>query len=241
MAGALVAPACAGEDDGSASADKDAYVSALASRWDEQEDNQFTPAENRCAAEAYVDVIGLQTLERAVSPDEIEDSPEKNLVDFGVEIDEEQARSIYEATRGCGDRRAAFLSGVTQSLGDWAGAEVDEACLDRGLDDDRFETFMVEQLQRGLSGPQSRRTLEMAEAYVDWISECIDLRAALVASLQDAVEDLASPDVVSCLGQQIDDDIARQAWIQLFVGYGTSVSSGPLAPVLAQCSVPAPA
>jgi hypothetical protein len=81
----------------------------------------------------------------------------------------------------------------------------------------------------------------MAEAYVDWISEGIDLRAALVASLQDAVEDLASPDVVSCLGQQIDDDIARQAWIQLFVGNGTSVSSGPLAPVLAQCSVPASA
>ena len=110
VATALVATACAGDDEGDASAgdrdgdgvDEAAYVTALASRWDEEEGNQFTSAENRCAAEAYVDVIGMEPLRRAVSPDEIRESPEKNLVDFGVEIDEEQARSIYEESRGCG-------------------------------------------------------------------------------------------------------------------------------------------
>jgi hypothetical protein len=236
---ALMVMACAGDDDASASADEDAYVSALASRWDNEEGNQFTPAENRCAAEAYLDVIGLAPLRRAVSPDEIGDSPEKNLVDFGVEIDEEQARSIYEGTRGCGDLRAAFLSDVAQALGDMSVAEVDEACLDQGLDNDRLETFVLEQLQRGQSGPRSRRTPQMAEAYVDWVGECVDLRAALVALLQGAVEDQASPGVLTCLEQQIDDDFARQAWIQLFIGDATSESSDPLTPVIAQCSAPA--
>ena len=76
----------------------------------------------------------------------------------------------------------------------------------------------------------------MAEAYVDWIGECVDLRAALVGSLQAAVEDQASPGSLTCFEQQIDDDLARQAWIQLFIGEAPTASSNPLAPVIAQCS-----
>lgn len=244
----LVAAGCGGDNgatgddaeievDAGSLDDRDAYVEALAFLWDRDENTQFTSEENRCAAEAYVEVIGVETLSEHASPEEIRAAPEKNLVDFGVEIDEQLAREIHEASSGCGDLRAAFLDGLTETLRGMTGGEIDEVCLDQSLDDSRLETFEVEQLQRGRSGPASRRTPEIAEMYVDWIDACVDLRGALTRSLQASIPEVrVSPSAASCIEREIDDDLARRSWIDLFIGETTSAAKDELTAVVEGCA-----
>jgi hypothetical protein len=210
-----------GDDDGGSPTDREAYVDALAFSMDEAEYNSFTPEENRCMAEAEVDVLGVDTLRDNVSPERIRSSPKTNLVDHGVEIDEQQARALYDAYSGCADLRRGLVDHTGQILRDMSGGgEVDVACLDQTLDDTMVEEFIVDAEQRGFqTGDESSQPPpELTEAYVDWLGGCIDLRGTLLSGLVSAITEDPElpPGAVGCIEQGFTDDVARRTWVDLF-------------------------
>lgn len=131
----VVVAGCGGGDE----ADRQDYVDALIAAAAE---NNLSDEENICFAEAIVDAAGVDKLRDAVTPEEIRDREPKttNVVDLGVEVDEEQGQDFYEQVRACVDLRALLIKG---QLGDAPVSEDATACLDRELTDDLLRRLMV--------------------------------------------------------------------------------------------------
>ena len=143
-----LAAAC-GDDDGGASggesgsAEGKEYVDAIVAS---NETSELTDEENECFARAFVDAVGVEQLQGAVSPDEIRANPETTPQEFGITIDDDQADAFWNDVNECMDVRAAFVEGMTE------GEDVSEEtvnCLEDAIDDDLLKRVMVTSLMEG--------------------------------------------------------------------------------------------
>jgi hypothetical protein len=143
---AALGAAC-GDDDGggggSSSAEGQEYVDAIVASND---DSELTEEENECFARAFVDAVGVEQLQGAVTPDEIREDPESSPGEFGITLDEDQADSFWEDVNECMDVRAAFVAGLTEGE-DMSQETVD--CLEDAIDDDLLKRVLVTSLMEG--------------------------------------------------------------------------------------------
>jgi hypothetical protein len=143
-----LAAAC-GDDDGggsggeSGSSEGQEYVDAIVASNDASE---LTDEQNECFARAFVDAVGVEQLQGAVSPDEIRANPETTPQEFGITLDDDQADAFWNDVNECMDVRAAFVEGMTE------GEDVSEEtvnCLEDAIDDDLLKRVMVTSLMEG--------------------------------------------------------------------------------------------
>jgi hypothetical protein len=141
--------AACGDDDGggsggeSSSDEGQEYVDAIVASND---DSELTDEENECFARAFVDAVGVDQLQDAVSPDEIRDNPQSSPEELGITLDDEQADGFWEDVNDCMDVRAAFVEGLT------AGENLSDetvGCLEDALDDDLLKRVFVTTLMEG--------------------------------------------------------------------------------------------
>lgn len=148
VAAALVLTAC-GDDDSSdgeqGGRDRGAYVDAIT---DVQQDPAATDDENRCLAEAFVDVVGVDQLVEEVTPEEIRDNPDTPPAEHGIEIDAEQGARFVELLGECTDVRGLMLDSIAAD----SGPDVAE-CFGQAMSDELFERYVVSIMFHGdLSG-----------------------------------------------------------------------------------------
>jgi hypothetical protein len=147
VVGALAA-SC-GEDDGggsggeSSSDEGQEYVDAIVASSDESD---LSEEENECFARAFVDAVGVDQLQDAVSPAEIRDNPESSPEELGISLDQDQADALWEDVIDCMDVRAAFVEGLTADR-DLSAETID--CLEEAIDDDLLKRVFVTSLIEG--------------------------------------------------------------------------------------------
>ncbi|MGH9231476.1 MAG: hypothetical protein ACRD07_22580 [Acidimicrobiales bacterium] len=155
--------AACGDDDGggggsggeSSSDDGQEYVDAIVASSDESD---LTDEENECFARAFVDAVGVEQLEGAVTPDEIRENPESSPEEFGISLDDDQVDAFWEDVNECMDVRAAFVEGLTEGE-DMSEETVD--CLEDAIDDDLLKRLLVTSLMEGddaLQGDEELRS-----------------------------------------------------------------------------------
>jgi hypothetical protein len=162
--------AACGDDDGggsgaeSSSDEGKEYVDAIVAS---NQDSELTDEENECFARAFVDAVGVDQLQEAVSPDEIRDNPESSPAEFGIALEEDKADAFWEDVNQCMDVRAAFVEGLTagENLSD---ETVD--CISDALDDDLLKRVFVTTLMEGEDALQEDQNL-MGDL-IGVLSEC---------------------------------------------------------------------
>jgi hypothetical protein len=144
---AALGAGCGDDDDGgggeSSSGEGQEYVDAIVASTD---DSELTDEENECFARAFVDAVGVEQLQGAVTPDEIREDPDSSPEEFGITLDEDQADAFWEDVNGCMDVRAAFVEGLTEGE-DMSQETVD--CLEDAIDDDLLKRVLVTSLVEG--------------------------------------------------------------------------------------------
>jgi hypothetical protein len=144
---AALGAACGDDDDGgggeSSSDEGQEYVDAIVASND---DSELTDEENECFARAFVDAVGVDELQGAVTPDEIREDPESSPEEFGLTLDDDQADAFWEDVNECTDVRAAFVEGLTEGE-DMSQETID--CLEDAIDDDLMKRVLVTSLMEG--------------------------------------------------------------------------------------------
>jgi hypothetical protein len=183
LAVSLGAAACGGDDDDSSSnttdttsgsneqsssdsggghdrADYEAALSTGAS-----ESLGVTDDEAGCFADTLIDVIGVDQLEAAGAYDKIQDNPEGNLADYGIELDDEQGAELFDGLNGCADLRGLLVDEISA---DGSVPPEGATCMVDNLDDDTFAQLMTAALTQGESelsaDPDLQGSLEQAAA-----------------------------------------------------------------------------
>ncbi|HET6834084.1 MAG TPA: hypothetical protein VFH30_09445 [Acidimicrobiales bacterium] len=162
--------AACGDDGGggsggeSSSAEGQEYVDAIVASNDESD---LTDEQNECFARAFVDAVGVDQLQGAVSPDEIRENPESSPGEFGITLDGDQADALWEDVNECMDVRAAFVEGLTQGE-DMSQETVD--CLEDAIDDDLLQRVLVTSLMEGEEALQEDE--ELTSDLIGALSDC---------------------------------------------------------------------
>lgn len=149
--GLALALAGCGGDDASGSGDDDLrgrYVDAIAGA-EEKQSGPVSGEEARCFAEATVDAIGVADLSEALTPEEIEEAGVFDPASAGVEVTDEEASTFYDGLSGCIDVRQMFLDSIA-ATGEMGPDQLD--CIDRAVDDDLLQEFIVSTLMAGDEG-----------------------------------------------------------------------------------------
>ena len=141
---ALALAACGGDDDdtGGGSDLRERYVDAVVAV-EASQDSPLAGDEIRCWAEAVVDAIGVDDLEAAMTPEEIEQRGSFDPVAAGIDITEDDAGAVVDAVSECVDLRQVFLDELTA---DDALSPEQVACIDEAVDDDLIRDFTVSAL-----------------------------------------------------------------------------------------------
>jgi hypothetical protein len=154
---AALGAACGDDDDGgggeSSSGEGQEYVDAIVASND---DSELTDEENECFARAFVDAVGVEQLQGAVTPDEIREDPESSPSEFGLTLDDDEADAFWEDVNECMDVRAAFVEGLTEGE-DMSQETVD--CLEDAIDDDLLKRVLVTSLMEGEDALQQDQEL----------------------------------------------------------------------------------
>jgi hypothetical protein len=165
---AAVGAACGDDDDGggseSSSAEGQEYVDAIVAS---NGDSELTEEENECFARAFVDAVGVDQLQGAVTPDEIREDPERSPDEFGITLDEDQADAFWEDVNECMDVRAAFVEGLTEGE-DMSQETVD--CLEGAIDDDLLKRVLVTSLMEGEDALEEDQ--ELMSDLIGAVSDC---------------------------------------------------------------------
>lgn len=163
--------AACGDDDGgggsggeSSSDEGQEYVDAIVAS---NEESELTDEENECFARAFVDAVGVNQLQDAVSPDEIRDNPQSSPEELGITLDGDQADAFWDDVNDCMDVRAAFVEGLTagENLSD---ETVD--CIRGAFDDDLLKRVFLTSLMEGEDALQQDQDL-MGDL-IGVLSEC---------------------------------------------------------------------
>lgn len=237
---ALVFGACGGDDDGGDGAEGEEpsgqqeddngsderrdYVDAIAGSVTGTPDSPFaelTDDDADCIGEAYVDTIGLDELEAKVTPEQIEEDPEADHADWGIEMTDAQGTEIYRSLIDCSpDAEEAIASGIaegfTQGFSEEAGDEfdVDEDCLSEA-DPAGLEGFMGAAIAQGDDFVPNE---DQGAALLGWFGECVDLRGAFMAAF---TSDPSLPEgTAECLDENVEDQLVEDFWTLAFTSGG---------------------
>jgi|SoiMethySBSTD1v2_1073268.scaffolds.fasta_scaffold67259_2 hypothetical protein len=192
LAVSLGAAACGGDDDDSASNTTDTtggsneqsssdsgtghneadYVAALSDS--AGEGLGLSDEEAGCFAGVLVDVVGVDGLEQVGAFDKIQDNPEGNLADYGIELDDQQSADLFDGLNGCTDLRGML---ETEIASDGSVPPEGAACLVDNLDDDTFAQLMTAALTEGESALNADPDLEAAleQSAADCIAAGVDV------------------------------------------------------------------
>jgi hypothetical protein len=140
------------------------YVDAIVAS---NEDSELTDEENECFARAFVDAVGVDELQGAVTPDEIREDPESSPEEFGITLDDDQADAFWDDVNECMDVRAAFVEGLTEGE-DMSQETVD--CLEDAIDDDLLKRVLVTSLTEGEDALQEDQ--ELMSDLIGVLSDC---------------------------------------------------------------------
>jgi hypothetical protein len=156
-AAAMAASACGGDDDN----DRADYVTALSGTGD----TEFTEEEGRCFAEALVDAVGVEALEEADVLGQLEENPNADPSQLGLDLDEAQGSAFFGDANECVDLRVFF----EETLASEGGLTPELAsCVMEQIDDATFERLMVVSFTEGDAGlnadPELSATFEQAGA-----------------------------------------------------------------------------
>jgi len=182
------------------------YVEALATAAqtpdpdDPSEDFQLSEEAATCLAEGLIDVVGLDRLEAAVSPDEILADPSADLVDMGIDLSNDQGAEVFHRLVDC---EPAAMRQLAESISsevtgdDDFPIDVDVECL-ANADPGDIDDFMGASLAQG---DDLEPTKEQARSMFDWLGECADLEASFLEALGDV-----PPSIKQCAADKIDED-----------------------------------
>jgi hypothetical protein len=134
---AVFAAACGGGDDDSDTARGKEYVDAIVAS-NEVDEPRFEEDEARCAAERWVDLVGVRQFEEAgVEPEDIVSAGERNVdVAALLDLTDEQADGFVDATVDCVDLGAVLtdtlaeqeaLAGIPEAKLQCIGAEIEQS------------------------------------------------------------------------------------------------------------------
>lgn len=124
---------------------REEYIAAFVDRGAERleadgEESPFTEAENECVAAAGVDAWGVDTLEAAVSPDELRADFDAETEEFGLERDTAWGTDVWDSIQGCMD----FSDALRRTFEVGAPGQEDLIdCIMNGLSDDDLEEVAI--------------------------------------------------------------------------------------------------
>lgn len=123
-------------------ADEQAYVDALVTTFDEEDDETFSPEQIQCLAEEWVGIVGVEAFAAAdVTPEDIR-ADEGDFDD--LDLDESTAGEMTDALGTCGvDIRELFYEEIN---GDEDLTAEQAACLDAAVSDEDLRQFLVDSL-----------------------------------------------------------------------------------------------
>ncbi|HYZ98389.1 MAG TPA: hypothetical protein VE575_06535 [Acidimicrobiales bacterium] len=128
------------------------YVDAMVA-WDDENDD-LTEDEKECVSRGWVDVIGVDALDAATSPEELAESEGQSLSEVGLSLDEQQRDGFWEALAGCIDVRQLVLDQIGEDVPEEA-----VACLDENMSDDFLRQFVLTGMINGEEAIQEDQEL----------------------------------------------------------------------------------
>jgi hypothetical protein len=140
-----IALVACGDDDGGARGD--AYRAAFAETTRES-DFQADAEEATCLGAAVVDVVGVDDLEKATTPEEIRKDPDAELDDLGIDLDDDQADELADKTLDCIEG-TVLLERLVSSDTDTQLDDDVRSCLDDAYDDDVFHDLLAATFKEG--------------------------------------------------------------------------------------------
>ncbi|HYZ98391.1 MAG TPA: hypothetical protein VE575_06545 [Acidimicrobiales bacterium] len=157
-----------GSNGGSAASASDAssdrgqeYVDAFVATG---EGSDFTDDETECLAQSWVDVIGVDQLDEATTPEEVREADDFFLADLGIMVDQELSNQLWDGMSGCVDFRELVLGQARENVPADA-----IACVDENLSDDLLQQIFMTSLVEGDEAVQADEELndqlnDLAEA-----------------------------------------------------------------------------
>jgi hypothetical protein len=186
------------------------YVDALANVNQAASDSPLPPGASLCLGEAWVDVVGVETLVAKVTPEEIRADPGGFARAAGIDVTEEQGLAIARAALDCSPDLAtvageAFVNGLSPGE---LGFEIDIECL-RTVDHELMVRFFGGFL--AADDPDGPMPEDAVIALLDWVDTCIDMVDALLHAI-DAQSEL-DDEARACLEEHVTEEGARDLFL----------------------------
>lgn len=157
-------------DDSGDSHDRDDYVAILSAAG-----SGFSADEAQCAAEVFVDVVGVDQLEAVGAYEKIQQNPDGNFSDYGIStLDEAQGAELYSGVNGCKDMRAFFEE---QMAADGSIPPEGAACVVDAIDEATFSQMIVASFLQGEAAIDDDPAMQgvFAQAATDCMAAGVDL------------------------------------------------------------------
>lgn len=180
----LLLAGCGGGGGGEGASDEaKPYVDAMTEAMI-AEDDFATEEEARCFAEGVVDVVGLQALEEAGTPEEF--TEEGGDMNFGsLELTTEQGEDVYDTFADCGiDLRQEFIDSLGED--DEINPET-AACIESALDEETLKEFMIAGI---VDGDEAAEQSEAGKDFMGSVMGC--MFAGMPDDTSDDVDDKAN-------------------------------------------------
>jgi hypothetical protein len=212
---ALLGLALAGCGDDTKAADTDEgkpYVAAFAATAKSPDGGlQANDEEANCVGEEVVNIVGVEELERATTPDKIEDDAETDFEKLGIEVDADTADDLAGALLDC-------IPGVEQVKRTFAAdsdVKVDDdvaECIDEAYDEDVFRKLLAVSFERGNDAVQDQK--EFA-GFFRAMTGCVESEAGDSFVTQAIATDLAesldiTEDEALCLSRAVVKDLGEE-------------------------------
>lgn len=199
------------DDDAPSDADRSDYVDAIAaSAMAGGPDDLRLPAdEAECVAETYVDLVGLDELQRNVTPEQIAGS-DFGATSWGIDLTQDEGEDLFDGMVACSPTIGhTLVEAVTGGMNEVADFEFDVDCL--AADEVFVRKFGAAALAQGADLAFEE---EEAGELVDWLAGCTDMRA-LTVDVMTASGVPAS--AAACISMRMDDELVHRFWTESFV------------------------
>lgn len=198
-------------DDEPSDADRSDYVDAIAASAIEGGPDALRLDEDEavCVAEAYVDLVGLDELQRNVTPEQIRRT-EFAATSWGIDLTQGQGEDLFDGMVACSPTIGLTLvEAVTGGMNEVADFEFDVDCL--AGDEEFVRQFGAAAL---IQGADLAFEEEAAGEFVDWLAGCTDMRQLTVDVMTSSGVPASS---AACISLRMDDDLLHRFWTESFV------------------------
>lgn len=127
------------------------YVEEISTSMSEDEDSPVSEKEAECWAKGFIDVVGIDRIKKAGSPEEFGSSSD-DLNFQELDLTRDEGEEIYAKFGDCGvDMREEMMSSMAE---DDELDETSKKCLEDALTDERLEDFFVTSMVEGEDGAE---------------------------------------------------------------------------------------